>query len=164
MAYNSKRHGRHSQYWHWIRGKDTPYRYARRIVNSVRSMRPYAKKYGWRYYIDWEMRQRLRRQRENARQTLLYGSYYLHHKKEIRARLAKRDGHKCMSCFQKKTLAQLSIDHVMPVSKGGRSQMANMQLLCIPCHAIKSVMDNPNDGKTMLVRYRERFGEAKSRL
>jgi hypothetical protein len=48
--------------------------------------------------------------------------------------LCVRYQHKCLCCKQEKVL---SIDHVLPLSKGGRNDIANIQPLCIRCNSSK---------------------------
>ena len=49
-------------------------------------------------------------------------------------RLVARDGYQCAHCG---TTEQLTIDHVTPVSKGGLSELDNLQILCKPCNTAK---------------------------
>lgn len=46
---------------------------------------------------------------------------------------AKYD-HRCLACGRKR---RLTIDHVVPVSKGGRNDISNIQPLCFQCNRIK---------------------------
>lgn len=54
--------------------------------------------------------------------------------------LAIRDGHTCAYCG-KKIATGMSIDHVLPVSKGGKSTFDNTVAACVPCN-------NKKDNKT----------------
>lgn len=45
-----------------------------------------------------------------------------------------RDGHRCRSCG---ALNELQIDHLHPVSRGGKSVIENMAVLCAPCNQHK---------------------------
>lgn len=48
-------------------------------------------------------------------------------------RLVKqRDGHKCRKCNSRE---YLQVDHIIPVSKGGKSILSNLWTLCDICHA-----------------------------
>ena len=53
--------------------------------------------------------------------------------------LCKKYGNRCLACGKKK---KLTADHVIPVSKGGTSNIDNIQPLCGPCNSRK------NDGTT----------------
>lgn len=46
----------------------------------------------------------------------------------------QRDGHRCVTCG---TDQDLSIDHILPVSKGGTNDLANLQTMCRPCNSRK---------------------------
>jgi len=54
--------------------------------------------------------------------------------KRIRRSLFKRDGEKCVHCS---TTSNLTVDHILPKSKGGTWKLGNLQMLCRPCHDIK---------------------------
>lgn len=49
--------------------------------------------------------------------------------------LGRRDGFHCATCLSSE--ADLQIDHVVPVSKGGVNNLDNLQLLCKKCNAAK---------------------------
>lgn len=44
----------------------------------------------------------------------------------------KRDGHECQYCG--KSPKVLTIDHIMPVSRGGRDTWENVTTSCVPCN------------------------------
>lgn len=44
----------------------------------------------------------------------------------------KRDGHKCRKC---NATSYLQVDHIVPVSRGGRSILSNLWTLCDYCHS-----------------------------
>lgn len=46
----------------------------------------------------------------------------------------RRDNYQCVMC---KTEKDLTIDHVIPKSKGGTNEPENLQVLCRRCNAIK---------------------------
>lgn len=53
----------------------------------------------------------------------------------IRYQVLTRDGHRCRCCGNSvSTGAILHIDHIIPVSKGGRTILANLQALCSACN------------------------------
>ena len=54
--------------------------------------------------------------------------------KAIRARVLRRDGHRCRMCGQ----PGAEVDHIVPVSKGGSWEAANLQTLCRPHHIAKT--------------------------
>lgn len=50
--------------------------------------------------------------------------------------LAVRDGgYRCVRCGSRK---HLEIDHIEPVSLGGKSELQNMQILCRRCNLFKN--------------------------
>ena len=53
---------------------------------------------------------------------------------DVRAVVWARDGGRCTSCG---STTELQFDHVIPVSLGGSSDEANVQLLCGPCNRAK---------------------------
>ena len=55
-------------------------------------------------------------------------------KKDLRERLFLRDGKFCSKC---KSTDNISIDHIIPVIKGGGNEDNNLQVLCIPCNSSK---------------------------
>lgn len=48
-----------------------------------------------------------------------------------------RDGFRCQYCRVKKPIKQLNYDHVIPRSKGGRTDWENIVTSCIPCNLKK---------------------------
>lgn len=54
--------------------------------------------------------------------------------KSIRLQVFSRDGWKCRHCGQGKNL---SVDHIVPWSRGGAHDMENFQTLCRPCNSSK---------------------------
>lgn len=47
----------------------------------------------------------------------------------------ERDGHKCVQCG---TTSDLTLDHIVPKSKGGSSEVDNLQTMCAPCNHAKA--------------------------
>jgi putative phage-type endonuclease len=52
----------------------------------------------------------------------------------LRAQVLLRDGARCRRC---RTTVNLEIDHIVPVSKGGRTEESNLQTLCRRCNRRK---------------------------
>ena len=52
----------------------------------------------------------------------------------LRAEVLLRDGARCRRC---RTAVNLEIDHIVPVSKGGRTEEVNLQTLCRRCNRRK---------------------------
>ncbi|MGH9871373.1 MAG: HNH endonuclease [Pyrinomonadaceae bacterium] len=53
----------------------------------------------------------------------------------FRQALESRDGKRCKTCGSTK---RLRIDHKHPLSRGGITEIENLQLLCLPCNSKKS--------------------------
>ncbi len=57
----------------------------------------------------------------------------------IRYNVLKRDNYKCQICgVTAKEGAKLHVDYIIPVSKGGKTVMSNLQTLCDRCNLGKS--------------------------
>jgi len=56
---------------------------------------------------------------------------------EIREVIYARDGYRCLRCHRED---RLTIDHIIPLSKGGSNSMDNYQTLCSPCNLWKGNM------------------------
>jgi len=57
----------------------------------------------------------------------------------LRYDVLKRDNYKCQICgMTAKDGAKLQVDHIIPVSKGGKTEISNLQTLCSRCNIGKS--------------------------
>lgn len=54
---------------------------------------------------------------------------------KLRFQIFERDGYRCVCC--KKETDDLEIDHIVPISKGGKSVYSNLQTLCHECNVKK---------------------------
>jgi 5-methylcytosine-specific restriction endonuclease McrA len=54
---------------------------------------------------------------------------------ETKYNVKVRDGNRCLRCG---TAKNLTIDHVIPLCKGGSSNQANLQTLCFSCNQRKN--------------------------
>ena len=57
---------------------------------------------------------------------------------KLRFAIYSRDGYRCVKCGRKN--GDLEIDHIIPVSKGGKTEYSNLQTLCKRCNMEKSNM------------------------
>ena len=58
--------------------------------------------------------------------------------RELREKIMKRDNYTCQLCGKyMPDEVGLQIDHIVPVSKGGKSVPSNMQVLCSKCNSAK---------------------------
>lgn len=54
-----------------------------------------------------------------------------------RANIYLRDHNRCQYCGKRFTASELSLDHVVPISRGGRSSWENVVCACLPCNVRK---------------------------
>jgi len=72
---------------------------------------------------------------------VLVGSKYERKKREIafsRKNLLKRDRYTCMYCGKQPGPSKLTIDHILPKAKGGRTSWLNCVLACFECNLKKA--------------------------
>lgn len=58
--------------------------------------------------------------------------------RRVRAAVYERDGHKCSYCGTEE--GPFQIDHVFPWSRGGRHELENLCVACVPCNALKGAL------------------------
>lgn len=56
---------------------------------------------------------------------------------KMRFSIYERDGYRCRKCGISDRYANLEIDHIIPISKGGKSTYDNLQTLCHKCNVEK---------------------------
>ena len=56
---------------------------------------------------------------------------------KLRFEILERDGYKCRYCGRGEDECSLQIDHIRPISKGGKSTYDNLQTLCEDCNKQK---------------------------
>lgn len=61
--------------------------------------------------------------------------------KKLRFRVFERDGFTCQYCGEKPPEVILHLDHIFPVSKGGKEEIENMITACADCNLGKSTME-----------------------
>lgn len=54
-----------------------------------------------------------------------------------RANIYARDGHRCQYCGRQLPVSDLTFDHVVPVSQGGRKDWENIVTCCVTCNRRK---------------------------
>jgi 5-methylcytosine-specific restriction endonuclease McrA len=61
----------------------------------------------------------------------------------LRTEVLKRDNYRCKKCgATANDGVMLHVDHIIPVSKGGKTELTNLQTLCDSCNLGKSNKDN----------------------
>lgn len=56
---------------------------------------------------------------------------------EVRTYVFERDRNCCQSCGQTNQQTELTIDHIIPLARGGSHDLSNLQTLCRSCNAKK---------------------------
>ena len=74
-----------------------------------------------------------------------------YHVKLNRRNLFARDGHRCQYCGQRFVTSDLSIDHVVPQSRGGDNTWENLVCACVSCNSRKGSR-KPEQAGMSLVR------------
>lgn len=57
---------------------------------------------------------------------------------EVRKYVFTRNKYQCQSCGQTKLEAELTIDHIIPLARGGTNDISNLQTLCRTCNQKKT--------------------------
>lgn len=74
-----------------------------------------------------------------------------------------RDGHRCQYCLEKFIAAKLTLDHVIPKSKGGRNSWENLVACCYPDNNRKGDRTPDEAGMTLATKPRAFGMHAKHR-
>lgn len=61
----------------------------------------------------------------------------------LRFKIYRRDGFTCQYCGRTAREMELSIDHIIPISKGGTNDASNLTTACMPCNRGKSDENPP---------------------
>ena len=69
----------------------------------------------------------------------------------VREYVYQRDRAQCQCCGKMALEAQLTVDHIVPLAKGGSNDISNLQTLCLSCNSRKK--------DRLDVRFRRRFSE-----
>jgi hypothetical protein len=59
---------------------------------------------------------------------------------QLRNEIFERDNYKCTKCQSDK---ELQLDHIIPFSKGGKTEKSNLQTLCKTCNLKKGNSEEP---------------------
>lgn len=66
-----------------------------------------------------------------------------------RTNVYRRDGFACQYCGARPGAASLTLDHVLPRAKGGRTEWTNIVTACVPCNAAKADRTPAEAGMTL---------------
>lgn len=55
----------------------------------------------------------------------------------VRQYVFQRNNYQCQSCAKTHKETQLTIDHIIPLAKGGSNDISNLQTLCLECNRQK---------------------------
>ena len=58
----------------------------------------------------------------------------------IKQSVYRRDNGKCAYCGRHRNIKYMTIDHIIPISKGGTDDMSNLQCTCKACNNLKEDM------------------------
>lgn len=84
-------------------------------------------KTGYKRYLNWLDRQYNAPRREACAYT---------NKREVKEYIYKKYGNNCLCCGSDD---DLTIDHVIPINKGGKNELDNLQPLCRSCNSKKGI-------------------------
>ena len=101
------------------------------LINVKMVLAPQAAPLGLRLIADYAANETIRGQKKNIR------------KRVNQAILYRRQGGYCAGCGHHFQSRNLTIDHVVPSSKGGNGDITNLQLLCHACNQLKD--DGPQE-------------------
>ncbi|MHB0969110.1 MAG: HNH endonuclease [Thermoanaerobaculia bacterium] len=68
-----------------------------------------------------------------------------------RGNIYLRDHNRCQYCGRKFLSSELSLDHIVPISRGGKSTWENVVCACLPCN-VKKGNRLPHECGMMLIR------------
>lgn len=81
-----------------------------------------------------------------------------------RANIYTRDNHTCQYCGHEKPSEELTFDHVVPASQGGRRDWTNIATACLDCNTKKGARTPAEAGMTLLRAPRKPAATAVFRL
>ena len=69
--------------------------------------------------------------------------------KKQRREIYNKSNRKCNHCTKAIELSGMQIDHIKPLASGGDNSYDNLQVLCKPCHFVKTKEEKQKNGKTI---------------
>jgi len=108
------------------------------------------------WYDDWMVRSP---SWETKVPAVIMMKQYIKSKSEVRfskSNLYLRDQYKCLYCGNEFQRTHLTMDHVVPISRGGKTEWTNIVAACNPCNSTKG---NRMDWKPKYKPYRPGYWE-----
>jgi len=102
-------------------------------------------------YDDWVRTVRLQIQVPRVIRLLFYDRMPRHSLRLNRHTVFARDEHRCQYCGNRLPGSQLSLDHVIPRSRGGSTSWENVVCACLKCN-VKKGGRTPQEARMKLVR------------
>ncbi|MFN6571162.1 HNH endonuclease [Dendronalium sp. ChiSLP03b] len=62
---------------------------------------------------------------------------------EVRKYVFQRDRYQCQSCGKTTLVTNLTIDHIIPLARGGQNDISNLYTLCFSCNQQKTDKTDP---------------------
>lgn len=62
---------------------------------------------------------------------------------EVRKYVFQRDRYQCQSCGKTTLVTKLTIDHIIPLARGGQNDISNLHTLCFSCNQQKTDKTDP---------------------
>jgi 5-methylcytosine-specific restriction endonuclease McrA len=59
------------------------------------------------------------------------------HRRFLTKQLIGKYGNKCQICGKELSRGEITIDHIVPLSKGGSDEFSNCQIACFECNQLK---------------------------
>lgn len=100
--------------------------------------------------IDWIHSPSLKIMVPRVIRLLTYDKLPKHDVRLTRKSLYKRDKYVCQYCGHKFSTEELTIEHIVPRSKGGRNTWENLVAACIPCNRKKGNKDLEHSGMKLI--------------
>ena len=86
-----------------------------------------------------------------------------HFSKEFRTEIFEAQGGKCQMCKETLKKSCFHIDHIQALANGGTNEIDNLQILCKPCHFVKS-KDEKEDGYVKVSETESSFNSETSKV
>jgi 5-methylcytosine-specific restriction protein A len=121
----------------WNKGKSWSTEVKEKISNSKKG------KVSWNKGTHWPESTKRKISRSKLATTLDIKPFYERNRPSSRLRflVINRDNSKCTHCGKTANETILEVDHIIPVSRGGKNTLDNLTTLCITCNRGKSNLE-----------------------